>query len=83
MKAFFRPNLSPNEPPVKISAASINRYEFNTQKRSVPDAFKSFCKEGNATFSAEPSMKAIAEARITEDMIHLPVQLRRVRGNIA
>lgn len=75
MNIFFRPSLSPNDPPKIISEASMSRYALRIQNRSVPDASKDLCKEGNATFKAVPSMNAIAEARIVAVIIHLPAVL--------
>ena len=75
MNIFFRPSLSPNDPPKIISEASMSRYAFSTQNKSVPDAFNDFCKEGKATFKAVPSIKAIAEAKMVTTIIHLPAVL--------
>jgi hypothetical protein len=75
MNIFFRPILSPNDPPKVISEASISRYALRTQNRSAPDAFNDLCKEGNATFKAVPSINAIAEAKMVADIIHLPAVL--------
>ena len=74
-KTFLRPSLSPNEPPKIISDANIKRYAFNIQNKSAPEAFKDFCKDGSATFKAVPSIKAIADAKMVDVMIHLPALL--------
>ena len=75
MNIFLRPSLSPNDPPGIISDASMSKYAFKIQKISVPVAFKDLCKEGKATFKAVPSIKAIAEAKMVEAIIHLPAAL--------
>ena len=73
MNTFLRPNLSPSEPPTKISAASISKYAFNIQKMSVPSAPKSSCNDGRITLRAVLSIKAMLEASIVEVRIHRPV----------
>jgi hypothetical protein len=82
MNIFFRPSLSPNDPPIVIREASMSRYALSTQNRSAPDAFKALCKEGNATFKAVPSINAIAEAKMVAVITHLPAVLLKDTNGI-
>src|ERR1700683_671797 len=65
-----RPNVSPSEPPTRISEPSNSKYASTTHCKSVTVAPKLVCKAGSATFTTVLSMKAILEPSIVATRIH-------------
>src|ERR1700733_11023010 len=65
-----RPNVSPSEPPTRISEPSNSKYASTTHCKSVTVAPKLVCKAGSATFTTVLSMNAMLEPSIVATRIH-------------
>src|SRR6185295_650217 len=62
----------PRDPPTSSKAESSSAYDSTTHGTPIAVAFSSFCKNGSATLTTVPSMKAMLEARIVAARTHRP-----------
>src|SRR5450432_1221537 len=75
-----RPKISPSEPPTRINEARKSEYASTTHCTSPEVALKARCRAGSATFTTEPSIKAMLDPRMVAARTHIPTSRTVVLG---